>query len=83
MLKKIESFISNMRWKAHFFLNNQNNPKETFNSYSFNFNAHPPRIEELDNFETNLIGLVKRIKCRKVSNNIQQQIKKRFGQHQK
>lgn len=79
MLKKIESFISNMRWKAHFFLNNRINPKETFNSYGFNFNGHSPCIEELDNFETNLIGLVKRIKCKKVNNNIQQQIKKDLG----
>lgn len=63
LLKKTESFIASMRWKTHFFVNNnQNSHQEISETYGFKTYAHLPHIKELDNFESDLIGLVKMIK---------------------
>ena len=35
---------------------------------------HPPHIKEMDNFESDLKGLVKAIKSKKIHKNIQQQM---------
>ena len=80
LLNKIESFISNMRWKAYFFLKGEPRADTQCSKeyYGFKTNAHPPRIKELDNFEMDLIGLVKSIKYRKINNSIQQQMRNDF-----
>ena len=42
--------------------------------FGFKTKKYPPHIEEMDNFESDLIGLVKTIKFKKIHNNIQQQM---------
>ena len=75
LLRKIESFIRNMRWKPYFFLNSiDNSYNERQEKYRFKTKKHPPPIKEMDRFESELKGLVKTIKLLKNHNNIQQQM---------
>ena len=64
-----------MKWKAYFFPNSSDNSyNERQEKYVFKTKKHPPHIKEMDNFEPDLIGLVKSIKFKKIHNNIQQQM---------
>ena len=75
LLRKIEAFIRNTRWKAYFFLNAiDNTSKEGRDRYRFKTKKHPPHIKEMDRFESELIGMVKNIKFKKIHNDIQQQM---------
>ena len=40
----------------------------------FKTKKHPPHIKEMDNFESDVIGLVKTITFKKIHNNIQRQM---------
>ena len=52
LLRKIESFIRNMRWKAYFFLNAIDcTEKEGRDRCGFKTRKHPPHIKEMDRFE--------------------------------
>ena len=77
LLKKVEHFIS-VRWKAYFFLasNSQTRTQGIQETCGFKTNKYPPRIKELDNFESNLIGLVRSIIYKSIDNSIQQQIRR-------
>ena len=65
-IKKIESFISRIRWKAYFFEMSKENdtssdeehPQE---SYGFRTDKVPPRNKELDPFENDLTDMMSRI----------------------
>ena len=73
LLRRIESFIKNMRWKAYSFLNAIDcTEKEGREKYGFRTWKPPPHIKEMDKFEAEIIGMVKEIKFRKMHNNIQQ-----------
>ena len=51
-----------MRWKAHFFLNNnEKKNKEEVKRETFGFKSkhHPGQLKELDNFEKDLFNTVK------------------------
>ena len=64
-----------MRWKAYFFLNTIDNTNtEERDKYRLKTKKHPPYIKEMDRFESELIGIGKNIKFKKIHNDIQQQI---------
>ena len=46
-----------MRWKAHFFLSNENQQPEILNTYGFKSPNHPPQITLLEEFEEDLYGI--------------------------
>ena len=69
LLRRIESFIKNMRWKA-----TDCTEKEGWEKYGFRTRNPPPHIKEMDKFEAEMIGMVKEIKFRKMRNNIQQKM---------
>ena len=75
LIQKIESVLKRMRWKAHFFLSNENQQPETFKTYVFKSCNHPPQINLLEEFEKDLYGIVTSIKYRNVNNNLQERLK--------
>ena len=81
LIDKIESVIKRMRWKAFFFLtcnssnansNNCDNMKETFGFKSKN---HPAQINELKNFEKELLDIIPSIKFRDIRDKFQTKMK--------
>ena len=68
-MNKIESFITNMQWKALFLLTN-NFQNKSQDIMVLKLITPRPYIKELDNFEAELIGLVWLIKYRRISNNV-------------
>ena len=73
LIEKIEMVIKRMRWKAIF----QDTKKEKNNQQKYGLRSFkiPPPVKELAAFESELIDLVKNIKCRKLKNRLQNQLK--------
>ena len=69
IIDKIESVITRMPWKAHFFLNNnEKNKKETKReTLGFKSKHHPCQLRELDNFEKDLFNVVSSLKIRQLN----------------
>ena len=66
-----------MRWKAHFFLNNNEKNKEEAKHETFGFKSkhHPCQLRELDNFEKDLLNEVASLKFRKLNASFQEKNK--------
>ena len=59
-IEKTEQFLRRMRWKAYYFLNQQEtSTKET---YGFKSKHSPPKINELIPFEEGMVDLIQNIK---------------------
>ena len=76
LIEKIESVLKRMRWKAHFFLSDNNQQRENFNTYGFKSRKYPPHITLLDEFEKDLYDIVSSLKYRKINNDFQKNLKK-------
>ena len=55
-MEKVESVISRMRWKVHFFLNQSNN-REKYH-YGLNSKKSPPLIPQMKNFEEDVVRMI-------------------------
>ena len=66
-----------MRWKTHFFLNNNERNKEEGKRENFGFKSkhHPCQLRELDNFEKDLFNVVAFLKFRKFNDSFQEKMK--------
>jgi len=53
-----------MRWKAFFFLNNQDTDETTRQTYGFKSKRSPPHVNELNEFEDCMQNLIQRIEFR-------------------
>lgn len=66
LIEKVESVIKRMRWKA-FFYDNDNHDKESVsenqskNKFGFKSRKCPPKIDEINAFESDLLKMVKNI----------------------
>ena len=62
LIEKTKQFLHRMRWKAQFFLNpdTTSSSKET---YSFKSTNNPPPIEELKDFEDNMLKMIQSIQA--------------------
>ena len=67
LIEKTEQFLRRMRWKAHFFLNPETTttPKE---NYGFKSTKNPPPIEELKDFEDDMLKMIQTVKFKQVNN---------------
>ena len=78
LIDKVETVVSRMRWKAHFFLHETNATEQ----YKFGLKSKnsPPVINEMKSFEEDLIEQMENIKFRKVTdtflNNLSKDLKK-------
>jgi hypothetical protein len=74
LIKSVEKFIKNIKWRAHHYLNPSNNyqRKETF---GFRTTSPPPLVAELDELQDMLFDLVVGIKFKNHSNDFQNKLK--------
>ena len=71
LIEKTESVIRRMRWKAFFFEKSTNEDAHTTNTsknFPFKSKKCPPQINELANFEADLVNIIKNIRFRKMRN---------------
>ena len=66
-----------MRWKAHFFSNNneRNKKKAKCETFRLKLKHHPCQLRELDNFEKDFFNVVASIKFRKLNDSFQEKMK--------
>ena len=74
LISKVEKFIKRMCWRALQFLGKL----ESTNKESFGFRSRkcPPTVEELINFENDLMLMLKNIQFRHINSTFQEQLKK-------
>ena len=73
LISKVEKFIKSMRWKALQFLGKlESTNKETF---GFRSRKYPPAVEELTNFEKDLMLMIKNIQFRHIKSTFQEQLR--------
>jgi len=67
LIEKTEKVLRRMRWKAHFFLNpdTTSSSKET---YGFKSTKNPPPVEELKDFEDDMLKMIQSVKFRQINN---------------
>lgn len=86
LIEKVESFIKRIRWKAFFFLNNDeqktndastdsDTQKDIKNNFGFKTKNTPPQCTELEQFEDDLLNLTKNIKFKKTNSQFQNKLK--------
>ena len=68
LMEKIESVIKRMRWKAYFYLNKETQEKQQKNTFGFKSWYNPPQCNLLEEFEKDVLDIIKSIKFRKVRN---------------
>ena len=75
LLKSVEDLIGRMRWKAHFFLNGSNQQKTKKENYGFKTVRTPPKNKLLDNFEKELINMVRNVEFSERTSDFQKKLK--------
>ena len=77
LIEKVENLIKRMRWKAFFFLKNDQIDEEQDCKEKFGFRTRkcPPRIEELEAFEDDLLKMIEDLRFRNTSNALQKQLR--------
>ena len=72
MMQKVESFITRLRWKAHFFDKN----KHSVNNINFGFKSNftPLQHELLSPFESDLYDMIRSINFKPVRNDFQKKL---------
>ena len=70
-----------MRWKAHFFLKGNKNEEENNGEtedqneyYGLKSKRTPPQIDDMANFERDLLSIVDNLQFRQVQNNFQRKL---------
>ena len=76
LVDKIEAVIKRMRWKAMFSENDNNDPddEQHFETYGLKTTNTPNQVPEMIDFEKELIGIVPKIKFKRITNNFQNKL---------
>ena len=75
LIDKIESVIKRMRWKAFFFLKDNNSNETARETFVFKSKRHPTQITEMQCFEKDLLDMIRSLKFRNVQDNFQTKMK--------
>ena len=75
LIDKIESVIKWMRWKAFFFLKDNNSNESASETFGFKSKRHPAQITEMQCFEKDLLDMIKSSKFRNVQDHFQTKMK--------
>ena len=67
LIEKTEQFLRRMRWKAYFFLNPAVSTSSK-NTYGFKSTKNPPPVDELKEFEDDMLKMVQSTKFIQVNN---------------
>ena len=77
LIDKTESFVQRIRWKAHFFLhNNENTQTDRTNAYGLKSKRCAPPVKELKHFEEDLANMIESVKFRNVNDGFIQELEK-------
>ena len=62
-----------MRWKAHFFLQENEEDQESMKreNYGFMTRKCPPQCADLDNFEKDLMNVINKLEFKKINDKFQ------------
>ena len=82
LIEKTEQFLRRMRWKTHFFLN-PDTTSSTKETYGFKSTKNPSPIEELKDFEDDMLKMIQSVKFKQVNNPFLNRLKKRHRPYQK
>ena len=66
LIEKTEQFLRRMRWKAYFFLNPDTSTSSK-DTYGFKSTKNPPPVEELKEFEDDMLKMVQSLKFKQVN----------------
>ena len=66
LIEKTELFLRRMRWKAHFFLN-PSTASSSKQTYGFKSTKNPPPIDELKDFEDDMLNMIQSTKFNQVN----------------
>ena len=66
LIEKTEQFLRRMRWKAYFFLNPDTSTSSK-DTYGFKSTKNPPPIDELKEFEADMLKMVQSTKFKQVN----------------
>ena len=79
LIEKVESVIKRMRWKAYFFLQDDNKPKSKDTSphryVGLKSRKNPPHVPLLKSFEDDLLSMVENIETKRVNSEFQNRMK--------
>ena len=75
LTSKIEKVIKRMRWKVLEFLDKLDNNSNKNETYGFKSLKCPPAVEEMAQFENDLLLLIKNLETRKVHNDFQMKLR--------
>ena len=79
LIEKVENVVQRMRWKAHFFLNNESNPISN-NSFGLSSKNSAPIVNEMKAFEEDVSRMISSIEFRNIKdpflNTINEDLKK-------
>ena len=67
LIEKTEQFLHRMRWKTHFFLK-PDTTSSTMETYGFKSTKNPSPIEELKDFEDDMLKMIQSVKFKQVNN---------------
>ena len=74
LIEKTELFLRRMRWKAHFFLN-PSTASSSKQTYGFKSTKNPPPIDELKDFEDNMLNMIQSTKFNQVNKHFLNKLK--------
>ena len=75
LTSKIEKVIKRMRWKVLEFLDKLDNNSNKNETYGFKSLKCPPAVEEMAQFENDLLLLIKNLETKKVHNDFQMKLR--------
>ena len=77
LIDKIEAVIKRMRWKAIFFDNDNKdeNQEDQPKTYGLKTPNTPQPVPDMEDFEKDLIGIIRKLKFKKVTNDFQKRLK--------
>ena len=73
LINSVETFVKNLRWRAHFFLNPQEKPQKE--KFGFKSLKAAPKVKELQILEDGLYNLVRDVEFKQFSNSFQRKLK--------
>ena len=73
LISSVETFVKNIRWRAHFFLNPQEKPSKE--KYGFKSLKAAPKVKDLQKLEDGMCEMVRQIEFKKFSNSFQRKLK--------
>ena len=75
LIEKIESVVKRMRWRAHFFLQENRESDIRREDFGFKSKITPPQCEHMEAFEKELLDIIPNIKFRSVKDAFQKKLK--------